>query len=489
MPISVSEYTYPFDPSGTAETNKVENEVHIITPVSHQDYNFIIPKFAPFFGPGLSLAFTDIAGNEVPLAEGVDYYLSHHFIAGSRACAKQLYGSISILNRTFSGVLKLKKYQTIGGMWTYDESYLLELLTNIQINPRISSWDSIVLLPASFPVIDHEWDLVDMVGMNDVAVAIVTLADTIADPEGGGGGAASMISAHIADTTNPHRTNKLQVGLGDVENYAVATKAEAEVGALNTRYVTPLRVKEAILALAVALLDAHKLDTNNPHSTTKAHVGLGNVPNYAVATPVETLAGMINTAFITPALLALYIADKVGTDVPGHVADLTNPHEVNAAQVGAYSIAEINNLLLGKLAATATAANSAKLENQTLAQITASILQGKAATSGNSEALEGNTLAEVLALAASQTVGNAVTFSGYTFAELMTAITESATSANSNLLGNQLPAFYAPQTSLDAANERIDVLEADLTATMDRVTVLETDLGNLLTNLAGILNP
>jgi len=36
------------------------------------------------------------------------------------------------------------------------------------------------------------------------------------------------------------------IGLGDVENYGIATQAEAEAGTSNTRYTTPLRVKQAI---------------------------------------------------------------------------------------------------------------------------------------------------------------------------------------------------------------------------------------------------
>ena len=39
---------------------------------------------------------------------------------------------------------------------------------------------------------------------------------------------------------------KSDIGLGDVENYSIATQAEAEAGTSNTRYTTPLRVKQAI---------------------------------------------------------------------------------------------------------------------------------------------------------------------------------------------------------------------------------------------------
>jgi hypothetical protein len=52
--------------------------------------------------------------------------------------------------------------------------------------------------------------------------------------------------SHIANTSNPHSVDKSDVGLGSVANYPVATQAEAEAGASNSDYMTPLRTKEAI---------------------------------------------------------------------------------------------------------------------------------------------------------------------------------------------------------------------------------------------------
>lgn len=40
--------------------------------------------------------------------------------------------------------------------------------------------------------------------------------------------------------------SKSDVGLGSVENYGIATQAEAEAGSVNNKYMTPLRVKQAI---------------------------------------------------------------------------------------------------------------------------------------------------------------------------------------------------------------------------------------------------
>lgn len=60
------------------------------------------------------------------------------------------------------------------------------------------------------------------------------------------------LAGHTSNTSNPHVTTKAQVGLGSVENYGIASQAEAEAGTIDTKYMTPLRAKQAIAALVPA---------------------------------------------------------------------------------------------------------------------------------------------------------------------------------------------------------------------------------------------
>ena len=60
------------------------------------------------------------------------------------------------------------------------------------------------------------------------------------------------LTNHKNDKANPHGVTKSQVGLGSVENYGIATSAEAKAGTANNKYMTPTRVKEAIEGLGVA---------------------------------------------------------------------------------------------------------------------------------------------------------------------------------------------------------------------------------------------
>lgn len=59
----------------------------------------------------------------------------------------------------------------------------------------------------------------------------------------------TKVENHISDISNPHHVTKTQVGLGNVPNYGIASTAEAEQGLSNEKFMTPKLVKEAIRAL------------------------------------------------------------------------------------------------------------------------------------------------------------------------------------------------------------------------------------------------
>src|SRR5690606_23533159 len=101
-------------------------------------------------------------------------------------------------------------------------------------------------------------------------------------------------TAHAAARDNPHHGTKAQVGLGSVENYAPATEAEALAGAANNRYMTPLRTKQVATDIAGDLLESHTNNTSNPHGVTKIQVGLGSVENFAIASEADAIAAEAN---------------------------------------------------------------------------------------------------------------------------------------------------------------------------------------------------
>lgn len=59
------------------------------------------------------------------------------------------------------------------------------------------------------------------------------------------------LANHIQSANNPHSVTKTQIGLGNVENYGIATANEAKAGSINNKYMTPQRVKEAVEGFGV----------------------------------------------------------------------------------------------------------------------------------------------------------------------------------------------------------------------------------------------
>ena len=323
----MTQVTYPFDPSGSNPLNRIVNEQQVVTSVNDpRKYNVIMPSAAPFFADSVVMEFRRPDGSVRSMVEGVDFYYTHGFISASKATAKPVYGSITFLDRDTSGVMRLT-YQTLGGIWTLDDNEIAQILANIINNPRTTAWEQITDMPVMFPVIDHEWNLVDMVGAKEIVQSLDALAQAVVSNTGGG------LASHVASRSNPHEVTKAQVGLGSVENYPIATQTQAQAGTNNTAYMTPLRVKEAITAQVGNVVAAHADRTDNPHQVTKAQIGLGNVDNYATATAAQAVTGTATDLFMTPAGTKA-VVDTVRTALATHVADQNNPHAVDKTDVG-----------------------------------------------------------------------------------------------------------------------------------------------------------
>ena len=150
--------------------------------------------------------------------------------------------------------------------------------------------------------------------------------------------AVAPLDTHKVDYSNPHRVTKAQIGLGSVENLPLSTQTEAEEGTVLTSYMTPLRVSQAISEQAITPLTAHTDRSDNPHNVTKAQVGLGLVSNFPPANQTEAESGTANNRFMTPLRVAQAIASQAGAAVSDHVDNTSNPHQVTKAQVGLGSV-------------------------------------------------------------------------------------------------------------------------------------------------------
>jgi len=70
----------------------------------------------------------------------------------------------------------------------------------------------------------------------------------------------NKIDSHSSLNNNPHEVNKSQVGLGDVENYPIASQIEAQNVSINDRYMTPKRTRNLLNFFMVDNLNSQYTD-------------------------------------------------------------------------------------------------------------------------------------------------------------------------------------------------------------------------------------
>jgi hypothetical protein len=93
------------------------------------------------------------------------------------------------------------------------------------------------------------------------------------------------LQSHITDLANPHQVTKSQVGLSEVDNTSDANKpiSIATQDALNLKAnsadVYTKGESDLNFEPKNSNIQSHISDTSNPHSVTKAQVGLSSVPN------------------------------------------------------------------------------------------------------------------------------------------------------------------------------------------------------------------
>lgn len=467
---------YAFDPTGVAIANKVTSEVTVINGAGGRDYNFYIPKAAPFFEDGFVASFTDKNGVTRTLVPGVDFHFTHIFKEASLSIGKSIYGSITFVDKDEEGVLTLGAYQTIGGTWVIDPLVLATLLAENLANPRTAMWAEIVELSATFPVVNHDFSADRMVGMTQVVLALAGIESAIRNPD--------------SDETNPSTDIELlrtRLRVDRLPNYSAATDAQMIAGIATEALVTPKQVIEAITRLAVTAIEQHVAATGNVHNMTAEELNAvsAEVLNRQVTallaimfdlqdqvdtkldtdTIIQTikptgssnvLFGLENSAGVSMQLSLL--GDTIGIsfgldgtsttsgfsyDVATKVFSITADGQVVYSGSSAIATSDMITTAIDSLLAnyfTGSAANnSLKLDGNSLEDVIQTIRQSITIT--NALTLENLNVAQLTAQILTGTIANATKFGNKTYTEAVTDIT---TTVMQNVRPNYFPQRVVP---------------------------------------------
>jgi hypothetical protein len=336
---------YPLDKTGTSPTNKVIGEVRELN--GSRDRAFV-----PFGGPFYTESFKIINNDTgLPLVPVDDYILCQPFQQAALRTGKDVQCVVWI--KLPAPITVRYEYQVVGGEYSWNIEALVQMINEIDLDGRPVQWGSIIGKPTAYPPAPHIHDIGDSYGWEYVVFQLEGIRNAILVGDEAShdelrqqmqairdelelliAAVDDKVDLHIADYANPHRVTKLQVGLGQVQDFPIASASEALAGTATNRYMTPALTTTLINRLIDEQLGAHIADKNNPHNTTKAQVGLGSVLNYGVATTGEAQAGAVNDKYMTPALTKAAIMFVVGDAFNTHVANTNNPHGTTATQVG-----------------------------------------------------------------------------------------------------------------------------------------------------------
>lgn len=167
---------YPFDRTGAAVTNRIQ-EIYELTDENRNEFNYIIPRFAPFFADSIIVEKLDTEdGNPLLLKKNQDYYLGGHFGEIRPFVGQARVESLVIFDdRRITGRYRVT-YQTLGGPFVLDATGYAEQIANYLVNPFQTTWGEIVGKPIEYPPVPHGHDASELMGIIDVVNAILELA-------------------------------------------------------------------------------------------------------------------------------------------------------------------------------------------------------------------------------------------------------------------------------------------------------------------------
>lgn len=278
----------------------------------------------------------------------------------------------------------------------------------------------------------------------------------------------AAFATFIARTDNPHAVTKAQVGLGSVENFGIASQADADALAVD-KYVTPSIADYMVQKAVDALVGAAPETLNTINEIAAA---LGNDPDIinTLMTQIgtkETPAGAQEKADLAEAdaiaAAALDATAKADAAQAAAALDATAKADAAEADANAYTDAAIAGVGASLERATQVEAeagtDAVKLmtplaTSQAIAAIGATLFLGVNAQAADSAMLEGQTLAQVIATAQagvdmSNVVQKTDDFGQYSVGgELLSALlADLAAGADLTTLQNSFNAFVAAKAS------------------------------------------
>lgn len=306
--------TIPFDSTGQASQNRIVEEPHVLVQYKEKPYRLIFVHHGPLFVDDVSIKTQ--AGDPVSpdVIKGVGFLPDAAVTLG-----KSVVEGLVITDPSVPAEV-LVTYQAMGGPRKPSSKTVIDVLTAIEENDTFE-FSEIAGKPNTYTPTNHPHKLWHLYGMESWIALLTRLENAIRLGEQG--------SLDELQQFIQYRLDECQADLDTLKQ---------------------------------ELLD-HLRDFNNPHLTNKVKIGLGNVVNVPIASLQELVDRTTVKRYITPRLTDRFLASDVAA-LNDHRTDLNNPHGTVADDVDAYTNAVVDSKLASRLDKTATAADTARIEGR-----------------------------------------------------------------------------------------------------------------------------
>lgn len=226
---------------------------HTLLPNPNNPHHFFIPETAPFYLNSLNLSIVATAKGISGVPLGISTVLVEGVDYQPAFLFNQATGSLG--EAVYGGILftdpKLAGQLTytltpIGG-YTSTELQRISIQSNALVSPLSNRWESVIPNLPTYSAPELTYASNPLVTVKEVASSIAEVAVAL--------GAVSKnptvfdFTRHVEDSDNPHGDTSTTIGLGQVPNWDIASVSEIVAGNVVNRFVTPAGLYGALLGL------------------------------------------------------------------------------------------------------------------------------------------------------------------------------------------------------------------------------------------------
>lgn len=275
----------PYDPTGKNPDNLIGSEPHDLKAINGFPYKIITMNNGGFYAK--SVRVYDANYNRMTL--NVDYIMTYQYVRASAAVGMIICSDIVFINEDLTDTVYVTA-QMVGSDVAYSLTAKQDYIDWFNQQPAgytPTEYDYAgnepVWLPGELEAARWELDTFQPFNNEIYEFGRATRGDTDnyeqefrdkvdAEYQRFLDLFTNKLTVHIDNKNNPHEDDKAQLGLDQVENYPLATIEEAQLGASNELYLTPLRSWESVNLNALQPLMDHINDETNVHRLTPQQI-------------------------------------------------------------------------------------------------------------------------------------------------------------------------------------------------------------------------